>query len=213
MSSLGFVDIEVSLWRCTELLPEVSPVFFHAEAIVEEISPTYVSLPEVSLEIRPPREFSLGSVAIEGSLWRCTELLPEVSPVFVRAEGIVGEVSPAHASLFKISLEMRPPLEFSLGFVAIEVSLWRCTKLLPEVSLVFVRTKAIVVKIPSTHVSLPEVSLEMRPPREFSRELVAIEVSLRRCTELLPEISTVKFVQKLLLGRYLPRTLAFQGTL
>ena len=95
--SLGFVAIEVSLWHCAELLPEVSPVFICAEAIVGKVSPTYSSRPEVSLEMRP--QFSLGLVAIEISLWHCTELLPEVYPVFVCAEAIVGEVSPTYAQL------------------------------------------------------------------------------------------------------------------
>ena len=121
--SLGIVVIAVSLWRCTELLPKVSPVFVRAEAIAGEVSPTYASLPEVSLRIRPPLEFSLGFVAIEVPFWRCIKLLPEISPLFVRAKVIVGEVSPTYASLPEISLKMRCLLEFPLGFVAIEVSL------------------------------------------------------------------------------------------
>ena len=56
--------------------------------IVGEVSPTYFSL-----ELRPPLEFSLGFVAIEVSLWSCTELLPKVSPVFVRTEAILGDLS------------------------------------------------------------------------------------------------------------------------
>ena len=103
-------------------------------------SSTYASLPEVSLELRPPREFSLGFVAIEVSLRHCSELLLEVSPVFDRAEDIFGEISPTYASLPEVSLEMCPPREFSLGFVTIEVSLWRCSELPPEVSPVFDRT-------------------------------------------------------------------------
>ena len=113
--SLGFVAFEVSLWRCTKLLLEVSPVFDRAEAILGEISPTYASLPEVSLEMRPPREFSLGFVAIEASLWRCSKLLPEVSPVFDRAEAILGKISPTYASFPEVSLEMRPPVSSISG--------------------------------------------------------------------------------------------------
>ena len=75
--------------------------------------------------MRPPLEFSLGFVAIEVSLRRCTELLPEVSPVFVRAGAIVGEISPTCASLSEASLYMYFFLEFSIGFVAIDVSVWR----------------------------------------------------------------------------------------
>ena len=62
--------------------------------MVGEVPPTYASFPEVSLELHSPLEFSLRFVAIEASLWRCTELLPDVSPIFVRAEAIVVEVSP-----------------------------------------------------------------------------------------------------------------------
>ena len=100
--SLGFVVIKVSLRYCTELLPEVSPLFDRAEATLGNISPTYVSLPEVSLETLSPRKFSLGFVAIEVSLWRWTKLLP-----------IAGEVSPTYST----------PLEFYLGFVTIKLSL------------------------------------------------------------------------------------------
>ena len=102
-------------------------MFVRAETIVGEVSPTYASLPEVSLEMRSPLKFFLGFV-IEVSLWRCTKLLPDVSPVFVCAGAIVGEGSPTYASLPEASLRMRFPLQLSLEFVAIEVSLWRCTK-------------------------------------------------------------------------------------
>ena len=67
------------------------------EAVVGEASPTRASLPEVSLEMCSPLEFSYGSADIEVSLWHCTELLPEVSPVFVRAEAIFWKVSPTYA--------------------------------------------------------------------------------------------------------------------
>ena len=85
---------------------------------------------EVSIELLPPREFSLRFVAIELSLWHRTELLPEVSPVFACAATFVDEVSPTYASRPKVSMELCSPGEFSLGFIAIEVSLWRCTELL-----------------------------------------------------------------------------------
>ena len=54
--------------------------------IVREVSLLYASLSELSLEMRPPLELSLGFVVIE------------VSRVFVCAEAIVGEVSPTYAS-------------------------------------------------------------------------------------------------------------------
>ena len=156
--------------------------------------------------MRPPREFSLRCGTIEASLWRCSELLPKVSPVFARTEAILGEISPTYASLLEVSLEMRPPREFSLEFSAIEVSLWRCGKLLPEVSSVYNRTEAILREIPPTYASLPEVSPEMRPPREFSLGSLpsryhfgAVPNYFRRSLQYV--------LQKLLLGRSLPRTL------
>ena len=42
---------------------------------VGEVSPVYFSL-----NLRPPREFSLGFGTIKASFWRCTKLLPEVFP-------------------------------------------------------------------------------------------------------------------------------------
>ena len=53
----------------------------------------YASLPEIAMELRSPREFSLGFTTIEVSLWRCTELLPKVSAVFACAGTTVGELS------------------------------------------------------------------------------------------------------------------------
>ena len=61
------------------------------------------------MEMRPPREFSLGFDAIEVSHWRCNELLPEVSPVFDRTETFLVEFAPPHVILPVVSLEMRPP--------------------------------------------------------------------------------------------------------
>ena len=156
--SFGFDAVEIFLWRCSELLPEVSPVLDYTEAILGEISPACASLPEVSPEMRPSRGSLSVFGTIEISLWRCS-----ISPVFDRTEAILGEVSPPYASLAEISLEMRLPVSY-LGFGTIEVSLWRCSELLPEVSPVFDRTEAILREISPTYASLPEVSLEMRSP-------------------------------------------------
>ena len=61
--SLGFDAIEVSHWRCNELLPEVSPVFDRTETFLVEFAPPHIILPVVSLEMRPPPVSSLsGSV-------------------------------------------------------------------------------------------------------------------------------------------------------
>ena len=78
--------------------------YLFTQRLVLGRSLTFASLPEVSLEIRTPRDFSLEFSAIEVSLWRCPELLPEVSSVSVCAGAIVGEVSPTYASLPEISL-------------------------------------------------------------------------------------------------------------
>ena len=78
--SLEFDTIKASFWRCTKLLPPASPVFDRTDAILGEIFLIYASLLEVSLEMHPPHEFSLGFGTIKASFWRCTKLLPEVSP-------------------------------------------------------------------------------------------------------------------------------------
>ena len=142
-----------------------------------ELSPPHASLPEVSLEMLAPREFSLGYGTIKVSFWRCTKLLPEVSPLFDRTEIILGKIPPTYASFLEVSLEMRPPREFSFGFGTIKASFWRCTKLPLEVSPVFNRTEPIVGEMSPTYASLPEISLEMRPPREFSLGFVAVKAS------------------------------------
>ena len=66
--------------------------------------------------MRPSREFSLGFGTITASFWRCSDLLPEVSPIFDRTEAVLRELFSTYASLPEVSLEMRPPHEFSLGF-------------------------------------------------------------------------------------------------
>ena len=207
--SLGFVAIEVSLWRCSELLPEASPVFDRTEAIHGRSLPHSLASRGLSGNASS-RKISLGFVAIEISLWYCSDLLPEVSPVFDRAEAILGEIPPTYArSLWKCV----PPREFSLGFVAIEVSLWRCSKLLPEVSPVFERTKAVLGEISPTYASLPKVSWKCAPLVSSlsgslpSRSLFgAVAIYYRRSLQY-------SFVQKLFLGRSAPHTLAFQRSL
>ena len=201
--SLGFVAIELFLWRCTELQPEVSPVLDLVEAIAGRSLPRTLAF-QRSPQKCAPREFPLGFVAVEVSLWRCTELLPKVSPVFVRAEAIVGEVSPTYTSLPEVSRDMRFPLEFPLGFVAIEVSIWRCTELLPEVSPVSICAEVIVGKVFPSCTSLPEVSMETRSPLELSLGFVVIEVSIWRCTELLPEVSPVFVCAESIVGEVSP---------
>ena len=187
--SLGFGTIKASFWRCSDLLPEVSPVFNRTEATLGEVFPSYASLSEVSLEMLPPRKFSLGFSAIKASFWRCSDLLPVVSPVFDCTETILGDIFPTYASLPEVSLEMRPPRKVLSRFGTIKASFWRCSGLLPEVSPVFDRKEAILEEIFPTYASLPEVSPEMRPPREFFLRFGTIKASFWRCTMLVPEVS------------------------
>ena len=63
-----------------------------------------------------------------------------------------------------------------------------------------------------TYASRPEVSLESRSPREYPLGFVAIEVFLRRYTELLPEVSPV-FACSNYSGRSLPRTVVVRRSL
>ena len=162
--SLGFDTIKASFWPCIKLLPEVSPIFDRTETTLRDFFSTFASLPEFSLEQRPPREFSLGFGTIKAYFWRCSGLLPGVSPVFDRTEATLGEVFPPYASLPEVSLEILPPRKFSLGFSTIKASFWRCSDLPPVVSPVFDRTETILGDIFPTYASLPEVSLEVRPP-------------------------------------------------
>ena len=132
-------SVPSSFGHCSGLLPGVSPVFDCTETILGEIFSTFASLPELSLEARPPGEFSLGFDTIKASFWPCTKLLPEVSPIFDRTETTLRDFFSTFASLPEFPLEQRPPREFSLGFGTIKASFWRCSDLLPGVSPVFDR--------------------------------------------------------------------------
>ena len=132
-------SVPSSFGHCSGLLPGVSPVFDCTETILGEIFSTFASLPELSLEARPPGEFSLGFDTIKAYFWSYTKLLPEVSPIFNRTETTLRDVFFTFASLPEFSLEERPPREFSLGFGTIKASFWRCSGLLPGVSPVFDR--------------------------------------------------------------------------
>ena len=204
VSSLSGSVPSRNFWRCTKLLLELSPVFDRTEATLGEIFPTYTSLPEISLEMRPLRESSLGFGAIKVSFWCCSDLLPEVSPVFDRTEATLGEVFPPCASLPEVSLKMRPPREFSFGFGTIKAYFWCCSDLLPEVSPVFDHTETIYEEIFPTHASLAEVSLEIRPPRESSLGFGIIKAYFCRCTILLPEASPALDCTEATLGGVFP---------
>ena len=139
--ALGFGTITASSWRCSGLLPGVSPVFDRTETIPGEIVSPLARLPELSLGALPPREHALGFGTIKASSWRCSGLLPGVSPVFDRTEAILGEIISPLARLPELSLGALPPREHALGFGTIKASFWRNTNLPSEVSSVFDRTE------------------------------------------------------------------------
>ena len=141
--------------------------------IVGEVSATYFSL-----ELHPPREFSLGFVPSRSLFGAVTDYYRRSLQYSIGQKLFLGRSLPHTLAFQKVSLEMRPPREFSLGFVALEVSLWCCTKLLSEVSRVFDHAEALLGEISPTYASLPEVALEMRPPVSLSRVRCPRVVSL-----------------------------------
>ena len=189
--ALGFGTIKASSWRCSGLLPGVSPVFNRTETILGEIFSPLARLPELSLGALPPREHALGFGTITASSWRCSGLLPGVSPVFGRTETILGEVFSPLARLPELSLGALPPREHALGFGTITASSWRCSGLLAGVSPVFDRTETILGEIFSPLARLPELSLGALPPREHALGFGTITASSWRCSGLIPGIFPV----------------------
>ena len=204
--SLGFGTIKAHSWRCTKLLPKASPVCDRTEVILGEIFSTSASLPEVSLEAPPPREFSLGFGTIKASFWRYSGLLPGVSPVFDRTETILGGIFSTSSSLPGVSLEAPSFREFSLGFDTIKASFWRCSGLLPKASPVFDRTETILGTFQrSLWRRVPPVSYLSRsvPSRHlFGTVVVYYRGSLQ-----------YSIVQKLSLGKLFLHPPAFQRSL
>ena len=84
--ALGFGTIKASSWRCSGLLPESPQYSIVQKTILGEIISPLARLPELSLGALPPREHALGFGTITASSWRCSGLLPGVSPVFGRTE-------------------------------------------------------------------------------------------------------------------------------
>ena len=139
--SLGFGTIKASSWRCSGLLPGVSPVFDRTETILEEIFSPLARLPELYLGALPPRELALGFGTFKTSSWCCSGLLPGVSSVFDRTETILGEIFSPLARLPELSLGALPLREHALKFFTIQACSWRCSGLLPGVSPVFDRAE------------------------------------------------------------------------
>ena len=143
--ALGFGTIKASSWRCSGLLPGVSPVLDRTETILGKIVSPLARLPELSLGALPPREHALGFGTIKASSWHCSGLLPGVSPVFDRTENYSeGNRFPTRqAPRAAMSLGALPPREHALGFGTIKASFWRNTNLPPEVSSAFDRTERV----------------------------------------------------------------------
>ena len=138
--ALGLGTITASSWRCSGLLPGVSPVFDRTRTILGEIFFPLARLPELSLGALPPRELALGFGTITASFWRCSGLLRRVFPVFDSTETVLDEIFSPLARLPEMSLGALPRREHALGFGTITASSWRCSVLLRGVSPVFDRT-------------------------------------------------------------------------
>ena len=188
---LEFGTIKASSWRCSGLLPGVSPVFDRTETNVGEIFSPLARLPELSLGALPPREHALEFGTIKASSWRCSGLLPGVSPVFDRTETSLGEIFSPLARLPELSPGALPPREHVLEFGTMKASSWRCSGLLPGVSPVFDRTETNVGEIFSPLARLPELSPGALPPRERAPRFGTIKASSWRCSGLLPGVSPV----------------------
>ena len=183
--------LKASSWRCSGLLPGVSPLCDRTETTLGEIVSPLARPPELSLGALPPREHALEFRTIAESSWRCSGLLPGVSPVFDRTETILGEIVSPLARPPELSLGALPPREHALEFRTIAASSWHCSGLLPGVSPVFDRTKIILGEIVSPLARPPELSLGALPPREHALEFGTITASSWRCSGLLLGVSPV----------------------
>ena len=213
VSSIGFGAIEVSLWRCSELLPQVSLVLDRAEAILGEVSPTYASFPEVSLGMRPPREFSLEFGALQVSFWRCSDLLPEVSLVFDRTEPILGEIFPTYASLPEVSLEMHSPVS-SLSDSVSSRHLFGTVTIYYRWSLQYSIVQKLFLGKSFPHTPAFQRSLwECVPPVNSLSGSVPSRHCFGAVAGYYQRSLQYSIVQKLFLGKYFPYTPAFQRSL
>ena len=212
--SLEFGTNTASFWRCSYLLPEVSPAFDCTETILGEIFSTYASLPELSLEMRPPVSPLSGPVPSRHLFWRCTKLLPEVSPVFDLTEATLGEILPTYARISEVSLEMRPPREFPLGFGTIKASFFGAVAIYYQRSLQYSIVQKLLLgksfpHTPAFQRSLWKCVLPVSPlsgsvpSRHF---FGALAIYYRRSLQY-------SIVQKLLLGKSFSHTPAFQRSL
>ena len=84
----------------------------------------YANRREVSLDMHSRFEFFLELLPLYFSLALYRTFTGGLSSICL-CRSYCWEVSPTYASRPQVSLDMRSPLESSLGFIAIEVSLWR----------------------------------------------------------------------------------------
>ena len=77
--------------------------------ILGEIFSPLARLPELSLGALPPRKHALGFGTIKVSSWRCSGLLPGVSPVFDRTELFWGKSFPHSPGSQSCLWERFPP--------------------------------------------------------------------------------------------------------
>ena len=118
VSSLsGSVPSRHRFWCCSDLLPGFSPIFDRTETLFGEIFSTFASLPELSLEAPPPREFSLGFGTIKASSWRCSGLLQGVSSVFDRTRLFMGKYFAPSPSFQSCLWKRVPPVSSLSGSV------------------------------------------------------------------------------------------------
>ena len=197
--SLGFGTIKASSWRCSGQLPGVSPVFDRTETILGKVSFPLARLPKLSLEALPPRELALGFGTIKASSWRCSGLIPRVSPVFDRTENYSGgNLFPTRQAPGAVSGSASPPESTLSGSVPSRHLLGAVAVYYrgsPQCSIV---QKTILGEIYSPLARLPELSLGALPPREHALGFGTIKASWR-CSGLLPGSPQNSIVQKTIL--------------
>ena len=196
---LGFGTIKASSWRCSGLLPEVSPYSIVQKLFVGKSLPHSPAFQSCSWKRSPPVSFLSGLVSSRHLFGAVAVYYRGSLQYSIVQKTVLGEIFSPFANLPELSLEALPPREFSLGFGTIKASFWRRTKLLPEVSSVFDRTETVVGEIFSTSARLPELSLEALPPREISLGFGTIKASFWRSTKPPPEVSRV-FFSKAIVG-------------
>ena len=187
--ALGFSIITASSWRCSGLLPRVSPVFDRTETTLGKIFSLHARLPELSLGVLPPESSLSGSVPSR-HLLGAVAVYYGGSPQYSIVQKLFWGKSFPHPPGSQSCLWERFPPESTLsgsvpsrhllGAVAVY---YRGS---PQYSIV---QKPIMGEISSPLVRLPELSLGALAPREHALEFGTITASSWRCSGLLPGVS------------------------